>query len=446
MENIATFTKPFSESESDFISSNENEIKSDNLPPILNLIKEQFSLELKEPKNMGKYVEDYFFFKLKTCLHAKNYFRGNYSLVNHIRNLKESVLNYLKDICKDKNQNSDMLKIKGINLIQKGEEIFQNKSNDIQIDSLFPNISGKIVKKFLYQIKQYSFSSKDFETKIIDEKNYNLIIESTHNILTTLPKKTKQLRNYSTLFSKSRKLYSENKEMLKDFYLGFLKHFNIIEKKEKDKSYEELIKNSNFIYIICSNKDYYTTKLFHECLQDKKQFEKLIKYLSDKKKEKKNNNQPKNEGEIKTQKEEKNEVGPKKKDNNESGEIKGKDKENQKTNDIKNSEKTPEKNNIKIDNNENEEYDPVSYIDKFKKVLDSIELENDCFLLIYLDCYDKLFVPYEIFESGLEDIKALYKKCEEISEKYDNLQLTLKSLHPELFNDKGELVYMAKKK
>ena len=409
--------KKISESEIELTPECDSETSPEKFKPVTKVYKEESELDLNDAGNLGDCVEGYFFLKLKKYLNAPIDFRGVYSIVNHIKKLNESILLYIKEKAKIPNESSDAIKIKGINLIQEVENIFGTNSEKIQIDSLFPNIKGSKIKNLLNEIKNCGCFSKNLETNISDKEEYNLIVESTHNILSTINKKSRQLRNYFTIFSKTRKFYSDNNEILKQFYIGFLKYFKIISKDKMDFTHEELLKKSNYIYIICSNKNYKSTKIFQESLYDQNQLKNLINQLQ-KAKTKEENNTQKKGGKNELTKKTNNEEYSK----NEKKENSGKDGEK------KRDEKEFDKNKKGKNNNS---YNPGEYIEKFKNTLDMIEKENDGYLLVYFDCYEKLFIPYTTLEEQMNDMK-------------ENLYLigkVLQKLHPEFFNEKGKIDY-----
>jgi hypothetical protein len=178
------------------------------------------------------------------------------------------VLNYVENNTAENNKNSNTLKIKGMDLIKIIKEQFETTTQRIQIDSLFPNINGNILKKLFNELKDYSYYSNDFESSIETEKKYNLIVESCHNIISQAYKKMIQLKFYFTIFNQTKKIYEENKEILKEFYLNFLKYFKIIRDSVNISNISdvELLENSNFIYIVCSNKNYLDNKKFQEII------------------------------------------------------------------------------------------------------------------------------------------------------------------------------------
>ena len=468
MEAIFNLTKKFLESDdTEKTLLSESSTAEEKLTPINKIMKEELYLNLSDINKLGNYVENYFFLKLKKFLAAKDDFAGNYSIIKHIQNIKDSVLNYIKDKKGIDEKKRDLLKIKGINLIEEAEKIFKSKSNQIQIDSFFPNVNGKTIKKFYNEVKEYSHCSKDFLEKIDEMKNYNLIIESTHNILSTLNKKGKQLKNYFIIFSQTKKLYMENKEMLHNFYLGFLRSFKVISDGE-DVSDNNMIEKSNFIYAICSNKHYSDTKIFQESLYNENQFKNLInkmKISHDKSQEKKKDNNQSKKNQRKKDKQTKNEQDKKVQQTENDKVIANKIEEDIKTVD---SRKNMDENKMK-DNKE--DYEPEKYLVEFKQILDAIEENNECYLLVYLDSYDKLFIPYSVIKDRFNDLSKLYNKMNEIEkmnpeiylkikdmeEKYQKLEkeheqyqklekeheqmkMLFKEIHPEYFDEKGEIL------
>ena len=513
------------------------------------MVEEELIYTQRVTTKIGNSVEDYFYLKLKKFLKANEDFRGYYSIKEHIQKLKDSVLNYLKENAKTDNEISDKMKIAGINLICQAEKLFNINSTKIQIDSFFPGISGKTVKLFYGKVDEYSYSSHNFIDSIKDENFYNLIVESTHCITSNINKKRKQLERYFKIFNITKKLYINNQEMLKDFYINFLKCFKIID-NEENISHEELIKKSNYIYIICSNKNYYKTKLFQESMYDKKKFQELVDELlslqtmeknktEDKGKKKENKNKSKDKkGDKKKIKGERNQkqiifsnnaqsnnknndedpkepqvykeqtnqnkedsknkeernndcLGPKGQNNINCGEDdKIQEKNCKKSNprkydngeenvedvdDIYEHEETKNEGNIiiekknekggekddNINNEEEKEYDPKKYIIEFRNVLNMIENEKEKFLLVYLDSYDKLFVPYSLIKDGLFSLNIKYEKLlkdyealgienkkfrkdyenmvianqknEKIIKENNDLLKKIRDLHPELF-------------
>ena len=385
-----------SESENELTLENESDSSQNKSISLSKDYKEESYSDLNDSNNLGKSVENYFFLKLKKCLKAESDFRGSYSLVDHKKKLNELIIKQVLEKSKDPNNSCDQLKIKGMNLIQQIDSIFGNNSEKVQIDALFPNIKGIAVKTFIDEVQDCCHFSEKLNLKIANEKKYNLIVEITHNILSTVNKKSKQLKNYFTIFSKTRKLYLENVELFKQFYLGFLKRFKIMGKEEDDLTNEELIQRSNFIYVICSNKSYKMTKLFQESLCDEEKFQCLKNILSDEQIKKANKTQSKRFEKKDHQKTSKKETNPKNKDNkkDEEEDKKEEDKKEEEEEEDKEDEdefnkkkseslgKIEEENKNKISNEIKQAYNLGEYIEKFKDILKSIENENDGYLLL----------------------------------------------------------------
>ena len=431
-----------SESENDLTPENESDSSQIKLATLSKDYKEESNLDLNDSNNLGKSVENYFFLKLKKCLNAKSDFRGNYSLIDHKKKLNELIINSVLKKSNNPNTSSDQIKINGMNLIQEIESIFGNNSEKVQIDALFPNIEGTTVKTFIDEIRDYCHFSDKLNLKIDNEKTYNLIVEMTHNILSTINKKSKQLKNYFTLFSKTRKLYLENNDLFKQFYTDFLKHFKIVDKKENSLTHDELIQRSNFIYVICSNKSYSKTKLFQESLYNETQNKLLINMLSEEKKKEDNKTKEKNKVKKEHQRKSKKEKNPQSEDSKKKEDEEKKEEEEEKEDEdesdkkkTENSENINDENSNKINNEKYQAYNPCEYIERFKNILNTIEYENDGYLLIYLDCYENLFIPRTILTHQIKDL----------NKKYNEIINLLFSLHPEYFKD-GEIDYSKIKK
>ena len=424
MSNLQNIHKTFTEPAIDLSNSSENESTPKALPPFLRQDMEEYYRDSKDSNNLGNYIEGYFFLKLKKCLKAQSDFKGNYSIVDHIKKINESIFHFVKQNWQD--ISSDKLKIQGMNLIHEAENIFDIKADRIQIDSFFPNINGKILNNFLKDVKECSYSSLN-GTNIDENKDYNLIVESTHNILSTLNKKSKQLQNYFTIFSKSRKLYLENMEMLKEFYIKFLKNFKIIG-EQTNLTHKDLIDKSNFIFMICSNKNYESTKIFQESLHDKNQFNKLIQILNDNKK-KTEEVKAKISGKINDNKSEK--IDEEVKESHDNTEFNN----NQKKEGISTGNEIENK---IIITKENKVYNPGEYIEKFKLILNDIISEGDNFLFVYFDTYEQLFVPYP---NLMEKMNYLCSKCLEFEKQISIFNKFIQTYHPEFCTKKGEVNY-----
>ena len=502
MENIKHLFKKFEEKEeSDYTSQYESESKEKISPQFAKMIEEELIFTQRESTKLGNSVENYFYLKLKKCLKANEDFTGFYSISMHIQKIKDGILRYVKEKTKIESKEADQIKIAGFNLIKRAEDIFPTNSKKIQIDSFFPNICGKNVKTFYAKVDEYSYSSKNFINSIKDENYYNLIVESTHCITSNLNRKRKQFERYFRIFNLTKKLYMENQEMLKQFYVDFLKYFKILDNVNAEQiSHEELIGKSNFIYILCSNKNYYKTKLFQESMHDKAKFEELVKELlslekneadanEDIKQNKKAKNRKSKESNAKKKYDNDGEEDPKdckesqNKEDSKDGKVNNNEVERERFmegksvnygEDLKQNlqgkkdrkkcekdqaekenlgeihddyrdEETKKKGNNSItentedeesdinlnDDEEEKEYNPRKYLISFKKILNWIQKENEHFLLIYLDSYDRLFVPYSIIKDGLI---SLNQKYENLQKDYNGLISLNKNLEKD-YND-----------
>lgn len=421
MEKLRNFSKKFLESDdNEETPASQSDTNEETLTPIHKIMKDDLFMNKYDVNRVGNYVENYFFLKLKKFFAAKADFTGKYSIVDHIQKLKDCVHNYIKDQKSIGEEKRDQLKIKGFNIIEKAEKIFETKSTQIQVDSFFPNITGQAIKNFFKEVKEYSHCSKYFIDKIKETKNYNIVVESTHNILSTLGKKRKQLKNYFMVFSETKKLYIENKEILKNFYIDFLKHFKIISDGENI-SDDVLLEKSNFIYTICSNKHYCDAKLFQEAFYDKEQFQKLLVKLNDMK-----NNYEKNQEKKKGKNNSKD-----KKNKTKQQKIKGDEKhqkiKNENETQINTEETSKDIGKSQVKDN-NSDYDPEKYLSEFQQILNVIEENNDFYLLVYLDSYDKLFIPYSELKESINHITRLYEKMDDIEKKNPEITLKLKTM------------------
>ena len=387
IEKIKNFSKKFAEDrESDLTSFNESESEPSN--QLIKSSEEEQLFYKKEGTGIGTLVEKYFYLKLKKFLLSTKDFNGNYSLINHIDKIEKSIIEYVNLYGNSNSKESNELKIKGFNLIQKAKQIFKTNSQRLQIDCFFPNIKGNIIKKLYNQIYEYSYFSENFFSSINENESYNLIVESTNNILAQIKKKIDQLEKYYMLFTKTKELYLEDKKILKKFYSEFLNFFKVIENKN-EVSEEDLIKNSkNYIYMICTNKNFNDFKEFEEGLVDFETFKKKIQ--------------------------QKNLV-----------------KMNKKQKDFNNIKKENENVNIK------NLFSPEDYIPELKKILNKISDGKERYIVTYFDCYSNLFIPTCEIKDGIISIKEDYnniisenekikKENEEMKKELNDLKLKQK--------------------
>lgn len=210
--------------------------------------------ELSDGKEQGKknkvnIDENYFHHKLQYLLEVPK----RYSFAN----LEIVIKNFLTDIqsfIDKKVEKNCELNIKEATDIKKEIEELMNGENKIELDSVFFNVSGVKINKFLASMNQYSFPKDDIG--VLDNENYLILVESTHSLNSTIIKKTQQLRKYYLFFSMLDKYINKHGN-----YLGsFGNHF-----VEKYFSLSNLALPRNFLVLIVTNK---TLKLFKETMND----------------------------------------------------------------------------------------------------------------------------------------------------------------------------------
>jgi len=82
-------------------------------------------------------------------------------------------------------------------------------------------VPGKNIKKLIENIEDYSFPFQ--KEKISEKENYNILVESTHSLKSSIIKKTNQLRKYYLFFSlliRSLKNYKDYLESFEDYFIG----------------------------------------------------------------------------------------------------------------------------------------------------------------------------------------------------------------------------------
>ena len=130
-------------------------------------------------------------------------------------------------------------------IIQEIERTLKDEKK-IELDSFFAEVSGTKIKKFLDNIKAYSFPSKD--EKINENENYIVLVESTHSLNSNIIKKSEQLRKYYLFFSlliRCLKNYQDYLGLFEDYLIG--KYF---EKLFSDKKkFNELSYKAEFSFL-----------------------------------------------------------------------------------------------------------------------------------------------------------------------------------------------------
>ena len=85
------------------------------------------------------------------------------------------------------------------NIIKRIKEELSNIGK-IELDSLFVGVSRKNISESFDNMKKYSFLNSEKSPILVNER-YTIIVESTHNLRTVIPKKKEQARRYHLFFS-----------------------------------------------------------------------------------------------------------------------------------------------------------------------------------------------------------------------------------------------------
>ena len=157
-----------------------------------------------------------------------------------------------------KNNFSKTLKEDEAKTIKQSFKNLMIDKNDIQIDSLYLNVSGAKIKKYFDSIEEYSYPSG---VDVDEKKTYTIIVESTHSLRSNIIKKAEQLRKMLFLFSIIDKYCNTFPDYLNGFYEFFILKYIF---KEKDfaklifPTNDERIKafSKNFILLILSNNSF----------------------------------------------------------------------------------------------------------------------------------------------------------------------------------------------
>ena len=126
----------------------------------------------------------------------------------------------------------------------------------IELDSLFVGVSGKNISEFFDNMKKYSFPNSE-ESPILINERYTIIVESTHNLRTVIPKKKEQARRYHLFFSAIDKYFKMDYIYLREFKNFFFQkyfansNFELDKLQPKsDKDYANFPFYKNFIILI----------------------------------------------------------------------------------------------------------------------------------------------------------------------------------------------------
>ena len=250
---LGDITEYESESEGGSLSESENknrEVKSSK----------QSSQKGDKEEDNDQLDEKYFHMKLRVLLNTEK----KYTIANTKIENKYLIPEFCAFIDRTvKNDSSKALKEDEANMIKESFQQFMKEENDIQIDSLYLNVSGAKIKKYFESIKEYSYPSA---VDVDENKTYTIIVESTRSLRSNIIKKADQLRKMFFLFSMIDKYCNTFPGYLKGFYEFFILKYIF---KEKDISKLILSTNDkrikafskNFILLILSNS---TFKLYKD--------------------------------------------------------------------------------------------------------------------------------------------------------------------------------------
>ena len=214
---------------------------------------------LNSKKKQINIDEKYFHFKLQHLLGIPKTF----SFSNVEIKIKDFLLDINSYIDNKVKINSKLDRQKADDIKKEIEQAMSGEKK-IELDSFFFNVSGKIINEFLGNLKQYSFPPND--VGVSDDKDYMILVESTHSLSSTIIKKTEQLRKYYLFFSVLDRYINEYEKYLGSYGNHFI---------EKYFSITNLSLSRNFLVLIVTDK---TLKLFKETIDDigKKNMPKII--------------------------------------------------------------------------------------------------------------------------------------------------------------------------
>ena len=205
----------------------------------------------KQENPDGKAVEKYFHIKLKNQLDAKS----SYS------NIKIKIPEFLEELrsyMSWKVFENDKLDNKVAKTILEQFKKYFKDETEIEIDSLYPGISGEKIQKLFSILNNYSYPKI---VEIEPKDKYTVLVESTYCLRKNIIKKSDQLRKYFLFFSILNKFYKKYKEYLEEFYEFFIKSHIFSDKNvkkaheyQKDKSFD-LSQFDNFIILVVSNSE-----------------------------------------------------------------------------------------------------------------------------------------------------------------------------------------------
>ena len=202
--------------------------------------KEDIKQEKGEPID-----EKYFFVKLKHLLVVPK----RYSFCNVEIDFKE----FMKDLktCIDEVIKEKNLNIKEFEKIKEDFEKALENESKLELDSLYLNVPGNNIKKFINSTNEYSFPSQ--YNNISKEKNYTVIVESTHSLLSTIRKKTHQLKKYYMFFSLLYKYFNDYWKYLNKFHDYFVAKYIYGMKKIPEGYRPDFIILQNIVLLIVTD-------------------------------------------------------------------------------------------------------------------------------------------------------------------------------------------------
>ena len=209
----------------------------------------------KKGEDNDQLDEKYFHMKLSLLLDTdKKFIIDNIKIEN--KYLTSELIAFIDRTVK--NDFSKTLKEDEAKMIKQSFKNLMIDENDIQIDSLYLNVSGAKIKKYFDSIEEYSYPSG---VDVDEGKTYTIIVESTHSLRSNIIKKAEQLRKMFFLFSIIDKYCNTFPDYLNGFYEFFILKY-IFNEKDFAKlifpTNDERIKafSKNFILLILSNNSF----------------------------------------------------------------------------------------------------------------------------------------------------------------------------------------------
>ena len=402
---LGNITEYESESEGGSLSESENKNRED-------ISSIQSSQKVEKEEDNDQLEEKYFHMKLRLLLDVdKKYTIANTKIENKF--LTSELIAFIDRAVK--NDLSKTLKEDESNMIKESFKKLMIDENEIQIDSLYMNVSGAKIKKYFDRIKEYSYP---YAVNVDEKKKYTIIVESTHSLRSNIIKKAEQLRKMFFLFSMIDKYCNSFPDYLNGFYEFFILKYIF---KEKDfaklilPTNDERIKafSKNFILLILSNSSFNLYKDAEMKIGNTsyKNVANIVKkcFLF-------------NENDIIKEKEKKNETFKKLTENLKKYEE----------------DQLQEKNKKKMNKNEliKESYGRLNYL------INEINTNEKRWIvkIVYMDTYANLTVPKVVLEKQLKNISVdTTAEFKSLNSKINALNDSLEKKNIEINNLKNEL-------